>query len=439
MHKADIYHPNKKLQRKLEEILRLRRTCGVVNWNQENYIDLLQHFGNPHKSVPPVIHVAGTNGKGSVIAMLRSICEESGMRVHCYTSPHLMRVNERIILAGREIDDNMLERFIDDAMSYIGGDPLSFFEVISAVAFRAFSQVPADILLLEVGMGGKLDCTNVIEEPLVSVISRISMDHMNFLGNTIEEIAAQKAGIIKPGVPCAIGFQGDGEQGKKIVHVLRQAAQQMQSDLFISDIVKSQNLPALGLEGKHQRHNAALVIAVIEQIKKRSIVISDEDVCKGLRDVRWPGRLQRIDGDWLDDLSGDLQGHEIWLDCGHNDSAGEALAAQLQEWRDEDNRPCYLILGMLGIKDSHRFLLPMREYISQIYVVPIARETTSQDAEQISELCDIDFGMLRQKDNFRQAVLEIVQEAGVPGRILIAGSTYLAGEVLQFINVTESH
>ena len=214
MHKADLHHSNQSLQLKLEKIFQLRRTRSAVNWDREKYLDLLQHFGNPHAHLPPVIHVAGTNGKGSIIAMLRAVCEAAGMRVHCYTSPHLVQINERIVLAGKEIDDDLLESLIDEALGYIGDAPLSFFEVSTAIAFKAFSQVPADVLLLEVGMGGALDCTNVIEKSLVSVISRISMDHTQFLGDTIEEIAAQKSGIIKPGLPCIIGYQGGGEQGE---------------------------------------------------------------------------------------------------------------------------------------------------------------------------------------------------------------------------------
>jgi len=450
MHKADLHHSNKTLQSKLENIFQLRRTRIVVNWDQDNYLDLLQHFGNPHKHIPPVIHVAGTNGKGSIIAMLRGVCEAAGMRVHSYTSPHLMHVNERIVLAGQQIDDDRLESLIDEALAYIGDKPLSFFEVISAVAFKAFSETPADILLLEVGMGGRLDCTNVIEDPLVSVISRISMDHTMFLGDAIEEIAAQKAGIIKHGVPCVAGYQGGGEQGDAVLRMVQQKAQQAQVPLFVygqnfsisydaqdaaqmcfSDAGGSSVYPVPKLQGEHQLYNAAVVLEVLRLVKAQGIDVLDGAISEGLQNCQWPGRLQRIDEIW----PGGAEEHEIWLDCGHNDSAGEALAAQLKRWNDVQPRPTFLIVGMLGSKDSKGFLRPLLNGVSGIYAVPISSDPTAQSAKDIQEACGA-LVNVQSQDSFKDAVEEIISAVECPARILIVGSVYLAGEVLRFIRAS---
>ncbi len=452
MHKADLYHSNPALQEKLEKIFLLRRTKSAVNWDQENFLDLLQHFGNPHKRLPPVIHVAGTNGKGSIVAMLRAICEAAGMRVHAYTSPHLIHVNERIFLAGRQIDDDRLEALIDEAMDYIGDRPLSFFEVISAVAFKAFSETPADILLLEAGMGGRLDCTNIITAPLVSIISRVSMDHMQFLGQTIEEIAAQKAGIMKKGVPCIIGGQGAGEQGKAVIEVMQQHAQQTGTPLIIygQDFSVSTNqqndrqmifkdgcdggehvYPLPSLLGEHQIQNAGSVIAALRQAK--GLDISDEAIPKGLQSCQWPGRLQRISDLW----PGGAKNHEIWLDCGHNDSAGEALAVQIERWNKAEERPTFLVVGMLGSKDSKGFIEPLQSHIFETYVVPVSNDATSQTIEQFQKALG-DGARIKQQESFVVAIQEIMDTAKIPVRVLIAGSIYLAGEVLQFVAASES-
>ena len=448
MHKADLHHSNLSLQSKLEEIFQLRRTKTAVNWDYENYLDLLAHFGNPHKNLPPVIHVAGTNGKGSIIAMMRSVCEAAGLRVHACTSPHLTHVNERIVLVGREIGDNKLESLIDDALAHVGDKPLSFFEIISAVAFKAFSEVSADIFLLEVGMGGRLDCTNVIDNPMVSIISRISMDHMQFLGDTIEEIAAQKAGIIRPRVPCVVGHQGGGEQGNAVLNVVQQEAQQKDAPLFVSgqDFLVSHDAakmcfscsgesfyyPLPALVGEHQILNAGVVLMALRQMKVQGIGVPEAAISEGLQSCEWPGRLQRVSDQW----PGGAGEHEIWLDCGHNDSAGEALAEQMERWSD-DGRSTFLIVGMLKSKDSKGFLAPLQENVSEIYVVPISTDPSSQSAEHVRKALGGSIDVSAYK-NFIEAVEETMDAALSPVRILIAGSVYLAGDVLSFISGSES-
>jgi len=458
MHKADLRHSNETLQRKLEKVYKLRCTRSVVNWDTEKYYELLHHFGDPHKRVPPVIHVAGTNGKGSIVAMLRAIFEASGLRVHSYTSPHLIEVNERIVLAGEQISDEKLSALIDEALDFVGDAPLSFFEVITAVAFKAFEEVPADVLLLEVGMGGRLDCTNVIEKPLVSIIGRVSMDHMMFLGNTIEEIAAQKAGIMKEGVPCVVGYQGKGDQGKAVLDVMRRTAEATGNPLFIagedfsvkrdsndhramifssrqSDAaeVTANTYPVPVLPGEHQLANAAAVLMALSLIKQKKFNVSKEAVMQGLQSCQWPGRLQQVDARWPDNVGM----NEIWIDCGHNDSAGEVLAEQLSSWQKQDNRPVYLIVGMLGTKDSKSFLKPLLPHLEQVCVVPIPSDPTSQSQQQIEKACDGIVPVTGQK-HFEEAVQNILATTQVPVRILIAGSVYLAGAVLQFLKHDES-
>ncbi len=452
MHKADLHHSNPSLQSKLEKIFQLRRTRSAVNWDHENYLDLLQHFGNPHKRLPPIVHVAGTNGKGSIIAMMRSICEAADLSVHAYTSPHLIHVNERIVLGGQQIDDDRLEALIDKALEYVGDKPLSFFEIISVAAFKAFSETPADILLLEVGMGGALDCTNVIDNPLVSIISRISMDHTKFLGDTIEEIAAQKAGVMKQSVPCVVGYQGQGEQGKAVLRVMQQEAQQKGSPLYISeqdfsvsyDAQNSEHMrffdasgeviyPVPSLTGEHQLYNAAVALVALRQMKAQGIEISDEAISSGLQSCQWPGRLQCVEGLW----PGGAGKHEIWLDCGHNDSAGEALAAQLERWNDDDKRLTFLIVGMLGAKDSKGFMEPLCKSVSGVFIVPIPSDLTSQNAESVKNSFETSIS-IKPQNSFDEAVEGIMDAALSPVRILIAGSVYLAGDVLRFINSSES-
>lgn len=432
MHKADLHHSNPVLQRKLERIFALRRTCEKVNWDSQNYHGLLEYFGNPHLRLPPVIHVAGTNGKGSIVAMLRGVCEAAGMRVHAYTSPHLIHVNERIVLGGVEISDDSLEALIDEALAFIGERPLSFFEVITAVAFKVFAEVPADILLLEVGMGGALDCTSVIAAPLASVISRVSLDHTQFLGTRIEEIAAQKAGIMKAESPCVVGYQGSGVLGESVLDVMERHAQQTGTSLVMAkevEAIEACFVSALSLNGVYQLYNLAVVLSVLECLKQQGIEISKDVVLQGLRACVWPGRLEILNDLWPSGVGK----HDLWLDCGHNDSAGDVLAEQIRFWNESDERATYLIVGMLGSKDSSAFLKPLEPLLSGVYVVPVAQEIAAQNAQQIVDACT---GLVPVCGcaSAQDAVTVIMDDASRPVRILIAGSVYLAGSILQYIN-----
>lgn len=446
MHVSDLNHPNSELQKKLEYIYALR-TGNKVNWDNEAYLRLLKKLGNPHKNLPPVIHVAGTNGKGSVVAMLRSVFEVAEYRVHAYTSPHLIRVNERIVLAGHEIENDQLLSVLDEVLGACEGASLSFFEIITTAAFLMFSRVPADVLLLEVGMGGKLDCTNVISKPLVSIVNRISMDHTEFLGSTLAEIAAQKAGIIKENVPCVVGYQGDNEQADIVFDVLKSYAKKMnasffccdkewritkENDSFVFDMEgRKQYFPRPSLLGDHQIYNAGLVIAAFSLLQEK-FKIDDHHIRLGLSQVKWAGRLQRISEQTFGENGNSA---EFWLDCGHNDSAGEVLAQQALMWQELDHKKLILVVAMLAKKDFLSFITPLLPYCSVIYCIGLKQEPSALDPQfaekQIISL-NLDIPVYVRKD-IRDAIEHILFEQKEGVRVLIAGSVYLAGEVLQSI------
>lgn len=419
------------------------RTKSRVNWDQDGYRRLLAALGDPQHDLPPVIHVAGTNGKGSIVAMLRAIYEAAGYRVHAYTSPHLLRMNERIVLGGEEIGDEQLERRIDDVLEKAEGAPLSFFEITTALALKAFAENPADVLLLETGMGGRLDCTNVVEKPLAAIISRVSMDHTEFLGDTIEKIAAEKAGIIKPGVPCVAGYQG--KNGASVLNVLQKAAQAKGASFYAcgadwdvretadekmlhSFQGKTTKWPVPALAGAHQLCNAGAVLTAL-QVTGATRPVSRESCVKGLQSIRWPGRLQRLPVAAF----GLSESAQVWLDCGHNDSAGEMLAQQAASWAARDPMPLHLVVGMLGTKDARRFLEPLLPHSGSVHLVPVEGESSclSEDGlRHVLVMSGYDRGMRRHESV--AAALESFRGAGsAPFRLLIAGSVYLAGNVLR--------
>ena len=366
------------------------------------------------------------------------------MRVHVYTSPHLTHVNERISLAGVLIDDERLERLIDQAMAYNQDKPLSFFEIITAIAFKAFCDVPADIVLLEVGMGGRLDCTNVVPQPIATIINRISLDHTDFLGNTIEAIAAEKAGIMKGGSPCVIGYQGDDDNAHKINMVLRNAAKikNISACFYIENYKIAQHkngfdlrvnaaqytCPYPSMAGAHQVLNAALAVAALDAVRG-ALPVSQKAMSLGIQNAYWAGRLHKIDYKGAPDTS------EIWLDSGHNDSAGQVLANQAIQWSADDGRDLYLIIGMLGTKDLKSFLAPLLPYATGVSYVPIAADPMGshgfQSFQRVIEGLSSSV-ILSEHADFKHAVAEILGQ-NVSARILIAGSVYLAGEVLDFI------
>lgn len=389
---------------------------------------LLGRLGHPEWNLPPVIHVAGTNGKGSTCAFLRAIGEGAGQRVHVYTSPHLVRFHERIRLAGELVGEDALSDALEEVERVNGSEPITVFEITTAVALLLFSRVPADFLVLEVGLGGRFDATNVIEAPVATAIASISMDHMDFLGDTLARIAFEKAGIIKPGVPCSTGLQAPealaviaaraAELGAPLL--ARNEAWRMEraggAHVF-TDAQGAITLPELGLRGAHQPDNAGIAIAALRAWNPPWL--SAEAIIRGAAAAEWPARMQRLRGrlalpaPW-----------ELWLDGGHNAGAGQALAATLAEFRD---RPIHLVIGMKQGKTAQGFMAPLLPLATSVTAVA---EPGQHLAMPVEEIIAASGGVARPGPDVRAALGRITAEEA-PGRVLICGSLYLAGEVLK--------
>jgi dihydrofolate synthase/folylpolyglutamate synthase len=395
---------------------------------------LLGKLGGPHLSLPPVVHVAGTNGKGSVIAMMRAALEAADYRVHVHTSPHLVRFNERIRLAGRLIDDEALVALLEECESENDGDPITFFEITTCAALLAFSRTPADIVLLETGLGGRLDATNAIREAALTVITPISIDHQQFLGDTITAIAAEKAGILKPGVTCVMAEQlpeahdvilnAAAEVGAPmVVENIDWSIRRSLEELIVNSTGEMRHLVPPNLDGPHQVHNAGVAVAALERLK--GFTVSDEAIIEGFAKVEWPARLQRI-------RRGRLRaklGHEfaLWLDGGHNAAAAESIAFWLSE---RDPMPLHLVLGMVNTKDPGKFLEPLKEHIDFLYTVPIPAEAASWTADELTAQARAVGLDATSSMDVAGALAAIGQSEIGPARVLIAGSLYLAGKVL---------
>lgn len=418
MYAADSLHPDETLEKKLQSIYALRSGPSIDLTIREPYRALLSALGDPHLNLPPTIHVAGTNGKGSVVAMLRAVFEAHGCAAHVYTSPHLTRFNERVILAGTEIGDADLERLLDEVLAANAGAPLTFFEITTALAFTAFARVQADICLLETGLGGRLDCTNVVECPLATVITRIGFDHMEFLGQTMPQIAAEKGGIIKLGVPCIVAPQ----DGNEICDTLEKIAAERGAPLIRAAV--GPDAPATNMIGPHQRDNEAAALACLNVLT--GFEFSRIAVETGLQNVRWPGRLQRLE---RPDLP---PGCELWIDGGHNESAGKALAAQALQWAEDDGKPLHLVFGMMKTKDPKGFLDPLMPYIKRITCVAVPDEDNAFRPEELAALIRKPGGPEVGFEPDISRVLTFVDcVAGC--RTLVVGSLYLAGQVLRLL------
>jgi dihydrofolate synthase/folylpolyglutamate synthase len=404
---------------------------------EPTYLDLLKKLGEPHKKLPPVIHVAGTNGKGSVCAFLRAMLEAAGYRMHVYTSPHLVRFHERIRIAGKLIGEEELAEILSDCERLAETGAVSDFEAATAAAFVAFARHPADITILEVGMGGRLDATNVIETSAVSIITRLSYDHCKYLGPTLAEIAREKAGIMRTSVPCFVAPQPQ----KESLAALHTAAAEKNALLSIGgkdwriephengfrfiDKNRALDLPQPALPGPHQFWNAGLAIAALSALPLR---ITPESIRQGLQKVEWPARLQKIARGALTEML--PKGSELWLDGGHNDSAGEILADQMKIWRERDGRPLYLVIGMLSTKDTRAFLRPLAPYVAEARAIPVPGETLSLFPIELAQQArDAGIESVATANNIREALSDFARRP--PGRILICGSLYLAGHVLK--------
>jgi dihydrofolate synthase/folylpolyglutamate synthase len=447
MYRSDLAHTSPALADKLQQLYNLNRDKTTDLCFRPPFLDLLKSFGDPHLRLPPVIHVAGTNGKGSTIAYLKAIFEAAGYSVHSYTSPHLIKMNERIVLAGNMMTDDALEHLIDEALRLNQNRSITFFEITTAMAFAAFARTPADILLLEVGLGGRLDCTNVIPAPLLSVITQIGFDHMEYLGETLAQIAAEKAGIIKPGRPCIIGPQTDPAHARIVADVFAAIAKDKDSKLLSAGaewFIKAQDdglcidfagrdyqFEKPSLIGAHQIQNAATAAAAAIALRHR-FNLPDAAISQGLQTATWPARLQNITAHFP---AQQKRGTEIYLDGGHNENAANALAQQAALWRQKDAKPLHLILGMMRHKNPAAFLAPLQSQISTLTLIDIPGEPDAHEssilARQLQTSCENI--PIMTAAGLAQALENPALKA--PGsRILIAGSLYLAAHVLKNIH-----
>ncbi|MBR0645875.1 bifunctional folylpolyglutamate synthase/dihydrofolate synthase [Plastoroseomonas hellenica] len=392
----------------------------------------LDALGNPERHLPPVIHVAGTNGKGSTCAFLRAIAEAAGQRVHVFTSPHLVRFHERIRLAGELVSEAMLAEAFEEAERVNAGLPITVFEITTAAAFWLFSRVPADLLVLEVGLGGLYDATNVVDRPAATAITSISMDHMEFLGDRIAGIAREKAGIIKPGVPCASARQppdaaaviadvAGAEAAPLLVRGVGWTAEATATGFRYADAQGALDLPPPSLLGPHQIENAGIAIAALRAWNPPWL--TPGAIARGVAAAEWPARLQRLRGRLAASLPA---GSELWLDGGHNAGGGAALAAQLALWRAApDAPPLHLIVGMKGSKVVEDFLRPLLPHATTLWAVA---EPGQHQATPVERIVEASGGVARIGPRVADALAQL---GGAPGRVLICGSLYLAGEVLK--------
>ena len=411
----------------------------VITLGLERIERLLKLLGSPEKKLPPLVHVAGTNGKGSLVAYLRAMAEAAGYRAHVYTSPHLVRFNERIRIAGRLIDDHELDEMLTECEEANGDTPISFFDITTALAFLAFSRVPADLGIIEVGMGGRSDSTNVIE-PALSAITPIGYDHTAFLGDKLESIAWEKAGILKRAVPAVIGRQHElsarvieAEAAKLAAPLFRMGREWQISPRgdgfrYESDLL-SLDLPAPALVGAHQLDNAATAVACIERLRAAKFAIDDEAIRKGLATVDWPARLQRLTrGPLVEALP---PGSELWLDGGHNEDCGIALGRMAADWAKEPAPlPLYLVFGMLTSKDASGFLRPLARHARSARAVPFPEgHSAYTPAEACAKAADVGLDCAPAND-IGAALEDLLATQPAPMRVLICGSLYLAGAVL---------
>lgn len=415
----------------LERLTRLHPK--IIDLTLDRVLRLLERVGSPERKLAPAIHVAGTNGKGSVMAYLRAMAETAGKRVQVYSSPHLVRFHERIRLVDGLISEPTLLDLLEYCEEANGEEQITFFEITSVAAFLAFAREPADLLLLEVGLGGRLDATNVLDKPRLSIVTPVSMDHMQYLGNSIEEIAYEKAGILKPGVTCVVAPQLPAahavivERAKEVGAPLFSCGEDWQyrvegSCLIYSGKDGERRYSGPILLGLHQFENAAVALAAAEELQEFGL---DAAVCeKGLQRAVWPARMQRLT---KGPLAGRLpKGWELWLDGGHNASAGEALARSLAAWRD---RPLDLIYGMMNTKASEDFLRPFAGLVRHVAAVAVPGEINSHTAEDSAAHARAVGLDARPMESVSAALNHLTSQPG-PARVLICGSLYLAGRVL---------
>ncbi len=402
----------------------------VIDLTLDRVHRLLAALNHPERHLPPVIHVAGTNGKGSTQAMIRAGLEAGGDRVHAYTSPHLARFHERIRLAGELISEPALTALLDECVQANGGEEITFFEITTCAAFAAFARTLADWTLLEVGLGGRLDATNVVDRPRLCIITPVSLDHESFLGDTVAKIAGEKAGIIKRGVPVIVGPQTP--EGLAVIE--ERAARlgapvlafgqhwnvwEERGRLIYQDETGLLDLPMPNLPGPHQIQNAGAAIAALRMLGR------DEAACEAaVTRAIWPARMQRLKTGPLVDLAPQV---ELWLDGGHNPAGGEAVAATLARM---PARETHLICGMLNTKDVAGYMRPLAGHVTRLHAVSIPGEKNTLPAEATRDAA-LSVGLAAVTAPSVAGALAAIAATRPEARVLICGSLYLAGSVLR--------
>jgi dihydrofolate synthase/folylpolyglutamate synthase len=433
----DQFDPDPRLQ----EILNRLTTYypRAIDPNLGRTFRLLNDLGNPHLALPPTIHVAGTNGKGSTVAFLRAVIEAAGNTCHVMTSPHLVNFNERIVLSGKEISTPDLISVLEEVEKVNNGQETTSFEIITAAGFLEFSRVPADFCVVEVGMGGRFDATNVIPPPLASVITVISRDHIKFLGGTLDAIAREKAGIIKNNTPCIVGPQIRAGLVAGVMDVFEDVAVEMSAPLYRhglewaydvlpeSLVLHTQNnvfeFPKPNLLGDHQYGNAATAAMALMTIQdKCPVPLSAFEY--GLTHAKWHGRLQRLTSGPLVDMVPTYI--ECWIDGGHNDSGGMVLGAQADTWKTLDGKPLHLIMGMLNTKDPVEFANFIVPKCTTAQAITIPDQPLSLTADELGAALNI-----KVASSCQSAIQNICRDEKGPARILITGSLYLMGTILK--------
>ena len=417
----------------LERLLALHPK--LIDLSLERLERLLGALDNPERRVPPVVHVTGTNGKGSVIAFMRAALEAAGYSVHAYTSPHLARFHERIRLAGGLIAEDRLSALLEECEAANVGQPITFFEITTAAAFLAFSRAEADVLLLENGLGGRLDATNVIARPALSVITPVSIDHTQYLGDRLAAIAGEKAGILKPGVPAVIGPQASeaaavivaraAEVGARLLrHGVDYQADATPGGLRYRACGETLELPRPALFGGYQAENAGLAVACLRALD--GFDVDAGQIAEGLVRAEWPARLQKLTRGPLAARLPD--GWELWVDAGHNPDAGRAIAETATEsWGD---RPLHLVAGMLDSKDPVGYFRPFAAIAGDVRCVAIPGEAASFAAAELAGAAQQAGLTATAADGVDAALDEVVAQSHGPARILICGSHYLVGALM---------
>lgn len=402
----------------------------VIDLTLDRVWRLLAALGNPQAALPPVIHVAGTNGKGSTLAMIRAGLEGTGHVTHAYTSPHLARFHERIRVAGDLITEAALSDLLAECETVNGGAPITYFEITTCAALLAFARTPADYTLLEVGLGGRLDATNVIDHPALCVITPVSIDHQQYLGETLPEIAFEKAGILKRGVPCIVGPQEPGALAviearaarlgaPLIAHGQHWHVADERGRLVFQDETGLLDLPLPNLPGPHQIENAGIALAALRALEQPEAA-SEAAVTRAF----WPARMQRLRQGPLADAAPEA---EIWLDGGHNPAAGEVIAATLATMPP---RPTWLICGMLNTKDVRGYLRPLAGQARGLHAVSIPGEAATLSAAQTAQAARTE-GLPAVEASDVASALAAITAIDPSARVLICGSLYLAGRILR--------